>query len=58
MWRMPSERAASVWPLGTALTPARRTSARTPEAVMATGRAIIQKEAIFTPYCGTTRKKK
>ena len=52
------ERAASTCPRGTALTPARNTSASTPEAARATGSVIIQNELILMPYCGTTRKKK
>ena len=56
--RMPSEYAASDCPWGTALTPARKTSASTPEAASPTGSVIIQNEGILTPYCGTTMKKK
>ena len=55
---MPSDMAASVWPLGTALTPARKTSARTPDAASATGIVIIQNDGILRPYLGMTRKKK
>ena len=54
----PIESAASTCPLGTAFTPARKTSASTPEAASATGSVSIQKAGIWIPYCGTTRKKK
>ena len=56
--RMPSAKAASVCPRGTAFMPARNTSASTPEAASATGRVIIQNDDIRMPYCGTTKKKK
>ena len=56
--RMPRDIAASTWPRGTAFTPARRTSASTPEAASVTGSVIIQKEESLMPYCGTARKKK
>ena len=50
------ERPASVCPRGTAFTPARKTSARTPEAASAMGMMSIQNELIFTPRVGTTKK--
>ena len=42
----PIESAASTCPLGTAFTPARKTSASTPEAASATGSVSIQKAGI------------
>ena len=52
------ERPASTCPRGTAFTPARKTSASTPEAASATGSVSIQKLGSFMPSCAGTKKKK
>ena len=52
------ERPASVWPRGTALTPARNTSASTPEAASVTGMHSIQNAGILMPRLGIAKKKK
>ena len=39
------------------MTPARKTSARTPDAASEMGMVSIQKESILSPRLGTTKKK-
>ena len=54
----PSAWAASTWPRGTALTPARKISASTPAAASATGSVSIQNDGSAILYWGSTKKKK